>query len=199
MSLRPKSVLLVLCVLSGCSVYMESTRPTPVDLATFHPGDSRTSIVEQFGAPVTTTYDARWKSCDLYLLYITGYGDAGKLPIAIAEGAADVFTLGLAEIVLSPTEAATRNEKKPVWFCYKDQSLLSVTPSSVEGATPMPSASPPFASTAIPSPAASLAASAVPSGSPTPTVLAVPVPSSPAASSTPTAAPANKSPAPGRI
>ena len=140
---------------------------------------------QELGSPVTTSKGAGGTSCDLYLLYITGYGNAGKVPIAIAEGAADFFRIGLAEIVLSPTEAVTRNEKKPVWF-YQNDALVSVTPNSAETGTPVaqtPTLSPGSAS---PSPSASLASTPAPSESPTPTDLTTPVWSSPA-SATPTA------------
>ncbi len=173
MGLRLKYIVLLLCVLSGCSVYMEATRPSPIDLQKFNPGDSRASVTDQLGTPVTTSIGAGGTSCDLYLLYITGYGYAGKAPIAVAELAADVFTIGLAEIVLSPTESVTRNEKKQVWFCYQNDALLSVTPQSASAsATPTPTPSPEAAS---PSPAATLASTPVPSASPTPAGLATPV------------------------
>lgn len=185
MSFRLKHIVLALCIVSGCSVYMEATRPTPLDLAKFPPGDSRTSVMEELGAPVTTSKSADGTSCDLYLLYITGYGNAGKVPIAVVESAADFFTIALAEILLSPTEAVTRNEKKPVWFCYQNDALLSVTAKSAEAGSTSPTAtlSPAYAS---PSPTASLASTPVPSASPAPTGLATPVWSSPA-SATPTA------------
>jgi hypothetical protein len=103
------------------------------------------------------------------LLYTKGYGVAAKAPIAVGELAADVFSLGLAEIVLSPTEAATRNEKRTVWFCYQNDALLSVTVKSA-GAETSTSVTP------TPSPAS------------TPTDLATPVRSNPA-TATPSATP----------
>ena len=149
MSLRLRHIVLVLCFVSGCSIYMEATRPTPVDLGKFHPGDSRSSVTQELGTPVTTSRDAGGTSCDLYLLYTKGYGVAGKAPIAVGELAADFFTVGLAEIVLSPTEAITRNEKRTVWFCYQNDALLSVTVKSAEAGMstpPTPTASPANAS-----------------------------------------------------
>ena len=77
MSLRLRHIVLVLCFVSGCSVYMEATRPTPVDLAKFNPGDSRTSVTQELGSPVTTSKGNGGTSCDLYLLYTKGYGVAG--------------------------------------------------------------------------------------------------------------------------
>jgi hypothetical protein len=190
MSLRLTHIVLVLCFVSGCSIYMEATRPTPVDLAKFQPGDSRASVMQELGTPVTTSKGAGGESCDLYLLYTRGYGVAGKAPIAVGELAADFFTLGLAEIVLSPTEAVTRNEKRTVWFCYQNDALSSVTVTNAgaeasTSATPIPSA----ASTSS-SPAPALATTPVPSQSSTPTELATPVQSnSPPAS--PSATPSN--------
>ncbi len=165
MSLRLKYVVLFLCVVSGCSIYMESTRPTPTDLEKFPPGASRTSVMEELGSPVTTSKGVDGNSCDLYLLYVTGYGIAGKAPIVVGEAAADFFTLGLAEIVLSPTEAVTRNEKRPVWFCYQNDALLSVTPKSAEAETPTSPTPTPSPASASPSPAGSLASTPVPSES----------------------------------
>jgi len=186
MSLRLKPLIL-LCAISGCSVYMEATRPTPTDLVKFHPGDSRISVMEQLGSPVDTSKGAGGNSCDLYLLYLRGYGTAGKVPIAVVESAADFFTIGLAEIVLSPTEAVTRNEKRPVWFCYQNDALLSVTPKSAESATPTPTPetpTPPPASPS-PSPTASIESTPAPSENPTPTSVATPTPTaSPTATAT---------------
>ncbi|MGA9721991.1 MAG: hypothetical protein WBQ86_06045 [Candidatus Binatus sp.] len=159
---------------------MEATRPTPVDLAKFNPGDSRSSVTQELGAPVTTSKGAGGTSCDLYLLYTKGYGVAGKAPIAVGELAADFFTIGLAEIILSPTEAVTRNEKRTVWFCYQNDALLNVTVKSAAAeastsATPTPS--PTSMSSSL---APSLESTPAPSESSTPTALATPVPSNPA-------------------
>ena len=188
MSLRLRHILLVLCFVSGCSVYMEATRPTPVDLAKFQPGDSRSSVTQELGSPVTTSKGAGGTSCDLYLLYTRGYGVAGKAPIAVGELAADVFTAGLAEIILSPTEAVTRNEKRTVWFCYENDALVSVTVKSAETGTSTSATPTPSAASTSSSPAPSLATTPVPSESSTPTNLATPVRSNPA-NPAPTATP----------
>jgi hypothetical protein len=111
----------------SCSVYMESTRPTPVDLSQFDPGQTRDSVLERLGSPQDTVKESDGSSCDMYELYTRGYGAGGKIPIAIAEGAADFFTLGLAEILLTPTEGVTKNGKHPVTFCYKDQKVVRIT------------------------------------------------------------------------
>jgi hypothetical protein len=122
-------LLLQNLTLGGCSVYMEATRPTPVDLAQFQPGDTHDSVVERLGTPRSTANEADGASCDFYELYTHGYGAAGKVGIAVVEGAADFFTLGLAEAISTPAEGITRNETCPVAFCYRDQKLARISES----------------------------------------------------------------------
>jgi hypothetical protein len=122
-------LMLATAALAGCSVVMETTRPTPVDLTQFQPGDTRDDVLNHLGAPLSTASQSDGTSCDYYSLYTHGYGTAGKVGIALAETAADVFTIGLAELVTSPTEGLTRNETHPVTFCYTDSQLARVSES----------------------------------------------------------------------
>ena len=92
-----KSILWVCAALlashvAACSVYMEATRPTPVDLTQYQEGMMRDSVLEKLGAPDSTALESDGLSCDFYKLYTHGYGAGGKIPIAIAESAADFFT-----------------------------------------------------------------------------------------------------------
>src|ERR1700691_779553 len=119
--------------IAGGSVVMEATRPAPVGLAQFDPGESRDGVVAQLGEPISTTTDADGASCDLYSLPLSGYGNWAKAGIAFGEFLADVGTIGIAEVVSTPTEAATRNKKTPVWFCYRNGLLARVTPKRLEG------------------------------------------------------------------
>jgi len=105
---------------------MEATRPTPVDMSQFAIGENRIQVVEAIGAPTANVKDGD-QSCDVYKLYTRGPGGVSKGAIAAGEGAADVVTLGLAEVVFTPLEAGTRNAKHTVTFCYdKDGKLVSV-------------------------------------------------------------------------
>jgi hypothetical protein len=119
--------------IAGCSVVMEATRPAPVRLAEFDPGESRDDVVAKLGEPISTTTDADGASCDLYSLPLAGYGNWAKAGIAFGEFLADVGTIGIAEVVSTPTEAATRNKMTPVWFCYRKGLLARVTPKRLEG------------------------------------------------------------------
>ena len=84
------ALLMASCV-AACSVYMEATRPTPVDLNDFPVGTPRDTVMDKLGAPDSTALESDETSCDYYKLYTRGYGAGGKIPIAVAEGAADFF------------------------------------------------------------------------------------------------------------
>jgi|GEM_PF-3428256 len=121
------AMLLLACWMAACSVYMEATRPTPIDTGDYPAGMTRDEVFVKLGPPYVTLTDPDGATCDYYKLYTRGYGAAGKVPIAVTEAAADFFTIGLAEIILTPTEGVTRNEKHPVAFCYVNQKLVRVT------------------------------------------------------------------------
>jgi hypothetical protein len=179
------AALLLASSMVACSVYMEATRPTPTDLNYFQVGMTRDQVMAKLGAPDTTQAEPDQTSCDFYKLYTRGYGAGGKIPIAVAEAAADVFTIGLAEIALTPTEGVTKNEKHPVQFCYKGQDLVRIvadtpptaspdqirpiTAASSDGAAANSSGSGTATATASPSPNAGPTATASPSPTSSPT------------------------------
>jgi hypothetical protein len=117
---------LVIFWAAGCSIFMEANRPTPTNLHKFEVGQSRDSVRQRLGAPDDSVIQADGTNCDSYQLYTKGYGTGGKAGVALQEGAADVLTLGLTEIVLTPTEVLTKNEKHPVAFCYSSDKLVRV-------------------------------------------------------------------------
>ena len=165
--MRQIFTVLFVCLTSlipSCSVYMEATRPTPVDLDEYQVGQSRDSVLERLGSPTGSAKEGDGADCDFYQLYTKGYGAGGKIPISIAEGAADFFTLGLAEVVLTPTEGVTKNEKHPVAFCYKDAKIVRVNSdggSSSATVTPVTAADVPVPAQSPQAPAASTPAAAV--------------------------------------
>lgn len=123
------SALTVLVLMAGCSPVMEVTRPTPVDTSQFAVGESRLQVVEAIGAPTASVKDGG-QSCDVYKLYTRGPGGVGKGAIAAGEAVGDVLTLGLTEVVFTPIEGGTRNERHTVTFCYdEDNKLLSLNDS----------------------------------------------------------------------
>jgi hypothetical protein len=149
-------------LIAGCSPVLEATRPTPIDLSHFRPGQTHDSVTEEIGTPQGASAEADGASCDSYRLYTHGPGGAGKAGIALLEGAADVFTIGLAEVVLTPTEAATRNQLHPVSFCYKDGKLVKVVESGRTITSSESWGTPDSPQTAVVDPATTVTATATP-------------------------------------
>jgi hypothetical protein len=118
-------IALSFCVwFSACGPVMEATRPDPVDITQFVPGQKRISILAEIGNPVATSADGA-NSCDIYKLFTRGPGSVGKGVIAAGEAVGDVLTLGLSEVLWTPAEAATRNSKHTVLFCYGSNNTLA--------------------------------------------------------------------------
>lgn len=163
--------------MAACSPYMEATRPTPLDTNDYPTGMTRDQVFQKLGGPYNTSTESDGATCDFYKLYTRGYGAAGKVPIAVVETAADVFTGGLAEIILYPTESATKNEKHPVAFCYKNQQLVRVTYEGMPTADALPTVAPgqnPPITAAESDTSRSLKVAAIPTFAPTPSVSAQP-------------------------
>lgn len=119
----------VAALLMACSPVMEANRPDPVDMSQFVVGEKRLTVLAAIGAPTATTKDGD-NSCDIYKLYTEGHSAAGKGAIAVGEAVADVFTLGLTEVIFTPAEGATQDSKHTVIFCYSpDDKLVSVNQS----------------------------------------------------------------------
>jgi hypothetical protein len=117
---------------TGCSTVMEAERPAATNLDKFAVGEKRVDIIAQVGPPLSTIDDAG-KSCDVYKVHTKGTNAAGKAGIIFTEAAADFFTLGIAEAVLTPAEAASKAGLHTVMFCYdSDQRLASMRDAGAE-------------------------------------------------------------------
>ena len=127
---------------------MEATRPTPINLARFKMRQTRDDVLEKLGMPPSSALASDGADCDFYRLYTRGYGAGGKIPIALAEGTADLFTLGMAEVVTTPVEGITKNELHPVTFCYRNNLLVRVSRPTGSGTQAAPSAGIPDGSAA---------------------------------------------------
>ena len=126
-----KNLFLIAVIMStaACAPIMEANRPDPVDMSQFATGESRINVVSQLGSPTSTLPD-KGNSCDIYKLYTKGPGKLLKGAIAAGEIVADIVTVFLAELIFTPTEAATKDDRHAVVFCYnKDNNLVSLTQS----------------------------------------------------------------------
>lgn len=86
----------------GCAVFMAARQPTRKDLSLFKIGTPRSLLIAEFGAPaVTEVRDG--KKYEIFR-FTQGYSGPVKVGRALFHGTADVFTLGLWEVIGTPTE-----------------------------------------------------------------------------------------------
>ncbi len=88
--------------LPGCSVYMAAKQPDAKNIDLFTVGTPRAMLLAEFGLPVVAeTRDGR--RFEIFK-FVDGYSPGVKAGRAVFHGAADVLTLGVWEVVGTPTE-----------------------------------------------------------------------------------------------
>lgn len=95
-------VVLMASLLEGCSVAKVVTQPGPADLKGIGIGTSRVDMISRLGPPRAIDTDSHGNKMDMFE-FQSGAHQASKAR-AIPYLAADVFTLGLAELILWPIE-----------------------------------------------------------------------------------------------
>lgn len=103
---------------AGCSVFMAAKQPPKKDLSILSVGTPRGLLLTEFGQPVaSSTRDE--KRVDLFS-FTQGYSKPAKAGRALFHGAADVFTLGLWEVIGTPTEAVFDGTKMSLEVTYDE-------------------------------------------------------------------------------
>lgn len=98
-----KLVMVSAVILIGaCSPYMAATQPGKKDVSLFTVGTPRAMLLAEFGLPIAT--EVRNEIQYDIFAFTQGYGAGAKAGRAVFHGAADVLTLGLWEVVGTPTE-----------------------------------------------------------------------------------------------
>jgi outer membrane protein assembly factor BamE (lipoprotein component of BamABCDE complex) len=128
--------------IAGCSVVMATQQPSRKDFSVLSKGVDRSRVVAELGSPLTTDVkDGKRK--DVFFVK-QGYSTGAKAGRAIFHGVADVFTLGLWEVVGTPVEAVASGTdvKVAVFYDSRDKVESIETYSGKEkideGAVPVP-------------------------------------------------------------
>jgi hypothetical protein len=108
---------------SGCSVVMATRQPTLKDLGVLKPGTERDRVVAELGTPVLTEKAPGGKK-DVFT-FVQGYSKGAKVSRAMFHGVADVFTIGLWEVVGTPVEASFNGKKITVRVLYDDHDIVT--------------------------------------------------------------------------
>jgi outer membrane protein assembly factor BamE (lipoprotein component of BamABCDE complex) len=89
---------------TGCAVSKAANQPDKKDVNLFSKGTSRAKIIAEFGTPMNSEM-RNGKREDIYK-FTQGYSTGAKTGRALFHGAADIATLGLWELIATPTEGA---------------------------------------------------------------------------------------------
>ena len=112
---------LLLLMNTGCSVYMAAHQPKAKDLSVLNPGTPRSQVIAELGAPAWSG-EKDGNKADIFT-FTQGYSTGAKTARALLHGTADVFSLGLWEVLSTPGEAIFSGTDMKVEVAYdeKDQ------------------------------------------------------------------------------
>jgi hypothetical protein len=131
---------LLLFTNTGCSVYMAAKQPEAKDLSLLKPGIHRSRIIAELGAPVWSG-EKDGDKADVFV-FKHGYGGAARTARAVFHGTADVFSLGLWEVISTPTEAYFSGSDMKVEVTYDGKDLVKSTKDLTGNNTELDSKSP---------------------------------------------------------
>ena len=112
----------LLIPVSGCSVFMAAKQPEKKDIGLFKVGVSRITLISEFGPPVISEYKDD-KKIEIFK-FVQGYSTGAKAGRAFFHGAASVVTLGLWELVGTPTEITFNGDEMAYLVKYDENDLV---------------------------------------------------------------------------
>lgn len=101
---------------------MAAQLPDKKDLSLLTIGQPRNVLLAEYGAPVSTE-TRNGHRVDVFS-FKQGYTKASKTGRAVLHGAADIFTLGLCEIVGTPTETAFSGNRVAFEVTYNTSDII---------------------------------------------------------------------------
>lgn len=108
-------------LVSGCSVFMAAKQPEKKDVELLQPGTTRVQLVSEFGAPVLSEY-RDGKRYEIFK-FTQGYSTGTKAGRAFFHSAANVATLGLWELVGTPTEITFNGDEMAFQVKYDENDV----------------------------------------------------------------------------
>ena len=118
--------LFVLLINSGCAVHMAANAPNRKDLNVLAVGNHRDLIMAELGAPAVTQTGEDGFKYDIYK-FNKGFTGGEKFAHAAGHGLMDVATLGLWEVVGTPSEGMSQKNEKTVKVVYnKDDTAKQI-------------------------------------------------------------------------
>lgn len=101
---------------SGCAVHMAATQPSAKPTGLFRVGTPKEKLIANFGAP-TSTIQRNGTNYDIYT-FTNGSNGGTKVCKCLLYGICDLATLGITEVIFTPTECALRSRDKAYEVSY---------------------------------------------------------------------------------
>jgi len=108
---------------TGCAVKQAMDQPDKKDLSVLAEGTPRYRVLGELGTPVDSSVSDNGNKIDVYS-FVQGYSKGAKAARAFGHGAMDLATLGLWEVIGSPTEAIASGTKVVVRVHYDKNDLI---------------------------------------------------------------------------
>ena len=108
---------------SGCATVMAAHQPGQKNLNVLTVGTPRDVVIGELGMPIQSEVEGG-NSVDIFK-FVQGYSQANKTIRTLGHGVADVFTLGLWEVVGTPTEATFHGQDVAVKVTYDQNKNVS--------------------------------------------------------------------------
>ena len=126
-SVLPLAVVGAALLIGGCSPYMAATQPERKDVSLFRVGTPRAMLLAEFGLPSASEVRNE-KRLEIFI-FRQGYSAGARAGRAVFHGAADVLTLGLWEVVGTPTEGVFDGKEMAYEVSYDgDDRVETVVP-----------------------------------------------------------------------
>lgn len=108
--------------ISGCSVFMAAKQPSAKNIDLFKVGTPRSMLLAEFGLPTVSEVKNN-KKYEIFK-FVQGYSAGAKAGRAVFHGAADVFTLGLWEVVGTTTEGVFSGDEMAFEVSYDENARI---------------------------------------------------------------------------
>ena len=102
----------------GCSVFMAAKQPPKKNLGVLKENSPRSLLIAELGQPITTQ-TIEGNIVDVFS-FTQGYSKSAKAGRAIFHGVADIFTIGVWEVVGTPAEYVFDGKKLTFEVTYDD-------------------------------------------------------------------------------
>lgn len=117
-------VLAAVLPLSGCAVHMAANAQNRKDIKVLSIGNHRDILLAELGAPVVEQRDADGNRYDIFK-FTKGFTGGEKFFHAAGHGVMDVATLGLWEVIGTPSESMSQQNEIQVKVTYDKNDIVT--------------------------------------------------------------------------